>query len=142
MAKRCRRPKPQRRSALSQGGFDWTDLAIFLFFAVPIAGGVLRGILGRKLGSLVTGGGVGMIALLVTSSVAIAVVAAIVALVFSIMSGAAPGLGVRRGGWGAGPWLGGGFGGRGGGGFGGGGGGWGGSGGGGDFGGGGASGDW
>ena len=135
-------PKAATAQRAHQGGFDWTDLAIFLFFAVPIAGGVLRGILGRKLGSLVTGGGVGVIALLVTSSVAIAAVAAIVALVFSIMSGAATGLGVRRSGWGAGPWLGGGFGGRGGGGFGGGGGGWGGSGGGGDFGGGGASGDW
>ena len=38
------------------------NLAIFLFFAVPIVGGVLRGMLGRKLGSLVTGGGVGAIA--------------------------------------------------------------------------------
>jgi uncharacterized protein len=124
----------------ARGGFDWTDFAIFLFFAVPIAGGVLRGILGRKLGSLVTGGGVGFIALMITSSTAIAIVAAIVALLFSLVSGGMGGLGQRRGGWGGGPWIGGGWGG-GGGSWGGGGGGFS-SGGGGDFGGGGASGNW
>ena len=49
-------------------GFDWFDLAIFLFFAVPIAGAMLRGIFGRKLGSLLTAGGVGGLAMLITSS--------------------------------------------------------------------------
>jgi uncharacterized protein len=101
---------------------------------VPIGGSVLRGIMGRKLGSLVTGAGVGVIAMLVTSSIIVGAIAAFVALLFSLfsggMGGALPMGGVRRGG----------FGGFGGGGFSGGG--WGGSGGGGDFGGGGASGDW
>lgn len=46
---------PVRQAA--RDGFNWMDLAIFLFFAVPIAGAVLRKIFGRKLGSLVTGGG-------------------------------------------------------------------------------------
>jgi uncharacterized protein len=126
----------------ARGGFDWTDFAIFLFFAVPIAGGVLRGILGRKLGSLVTGGGVGFIALMITSSAAIAIVAAIVALLFSLVSGGMSGVGPRRGGWSGGPWIGGGWGGGGGSWGGGGGGGGFSSGGGGDFGGGGASGNW
>lgn len=139
-------PAPQRRDARTagDGGFDWTNLAILLFFVVPIVGGVLRGMLGRKLGSLATGGGIGAIALLVTSSLVIAVIAGIVALLFSLLSGGTPAMGSRhRGGWGAGPWIGsGGVGGWGGGRGGGGGGGWGGSGGGGDFGGGGASGDW
>jgi uncharacterized protein len=130
-------PKAQR-SSIGGLGFDWTDLAIFLFFAVPIAGRVLSGIMGRKLGSLVTGAGVGVVAMLVTSSIIVGAIAAFVALLFSLfsggMGGGLPMGGVRRGG----------FGGFGGGGFsgGGGGGGWGGSGGGGDFGGGGASGDW
>lgn len=129
--------EPKRQPRI---GFDWMDLAIFLFFAVPIAGGVLRGILGRKLGSLVTGGGVGFIALMITSSMAIAVIAAIVALLFSLVSGAMGGFGPRRGGWSGGPFIGGGWGG---GSWGGGGGGGGfSSGGGGDFGGGGASGNW
>ena len=128
-------------SGIGGMGFDWTDLAIFLFFAVPIGGSVLRGIMGRKLGSLVTGAGVGVIAMLVTSSIIVGVIAAFVALLFSLfsggMGGGLPMGGVRRGGFGG--FGGGGFSGGGGGG---GGGGWGGSGGGGDFGGGGASGDW
>src|SRR6478609_8815662 len=134
-------PAETKRSS-GKSGFDWFDLAIFLFFAVPIVGGVLRGILGRKLGSLVTGGGVGFIAMLITSSVLVAGVAGVVALLFSMLSGGGGMLGGRRGG----PvFLPGGFGGGGGGWGGGGGGGGGGgfsSGGGGDFGGGGASGNW
>ena len=131
----------QTRQGGGNAGFDWFDLAILLFFAVPIGGAVLRGIFGRKLGSLVTGGGVGAIAMLVTSSLVVAGIAGIVALLFSLLSGAGSALGGRRGhgpvifpgGWGGGG-GGGGWGGGGGGGFG--------SGGGGDFGGGGASGDW
>ena len=133
-----RQPDAQQRSG--GAGFDWFDLAIFLFFAVPIAGAVLRGIFGRKLGSLVTGGGVGAIAMLLTSSLVVAGAAGLFALLFSMMSGGS-GLGGRRGGgpvifpggWGGGGGGGGSWGG-GGGGFG--------SGGGGNFGGGGASGDW
>ena len=121
-------------------GFNWMDLAIFLFIAVPVVGGVLRGMLGRKLGALVTGGGVGVVALLITSSLIVAGIAAFVALLFSMLSGG--GFGSRRSGWGGGPYIGGWGGGGGGNWGGGGGGGWGGSGGGGDFGGGGASGDW
>jgi uncharacterized protein len=134
-------PAQTQRGGGAESGFDWFDLAIFLFFAVPVAGGVLRGILGRKLGSLVTGGGVGFIAMLITSSVLVAGIAGVVALLFSLLSGGGGMLGGRRGG----PvFLPGGFGGGGGGGWGGGGGGGGGfsSGGGGDFGGGGASGNW
>ena len=133
-------PAPKQPEAPRGGGlgFDWMDLAIFLFIAVPVVGGMLRRVMGRKLGALVTGAGVGTIALLITSSLLIAAIAAFVALLFSMMSGAVPGLPTgRRGGFGGGPWIGGG-----GGWGGGGGGGWGGSGGGGDFGGGGASGDW
>jgi uncharacterized protein len=137
-------PAQPRSPAQGKSGFDWFDLAIFLFFAVPVVGSVLRGMMGRKLGSFVTGGGVGFIAMLLTSSLVVAGIAGVIALLFSLLSGSGPfGLSRRHqggpvifpgGGWGGG---GGGFGG-GGGGFGGGFG----SGGGGDFGGGGASGDW
>lgn len=134
-------PTPPK-SAQGSGGFDWFDLAIFLFFAVPIGGAVARGIFGRKLGSLVTGGGVGALAMLFTSSLVIAVIAGIVALLFSVLSGSTP-LGSGRRGRGGPVIFPGGFGGGGGGSWGGGGGGGGfSSGGGGDFGGGGASGDW
>lgn len=135
-------PRVQQQRGPVEAGFDWFDLAVFLFFAVPIGGAVLRGVLGRKLGSLATGGAAGLLALLFTSSIVIAVIAGIVALVFALVTGGGPFGGGRRGGYGApvifpGGWGGGGGGGggwSGGGGFG--------SGGGGDFGGGGASGDW
>ena len=138
-------PAPGRPAQRGDDGFNWMDLAIFLFIAVPIAGRVLSGVLGRKLGALATGAGVGVIALLITSSIVVAAIAAFIALLFAMISGGgSPGLGSgRRGHWGAGPWSGSSGGGWGGGGSGwGGGGGWSGSGGGGDFGGGGASGDW
>jgi uncharacterized protein len=135
-----RAPASQTRGG--NGGFDFFNLAILLFFAVPIVGGVLRAILGRKLGSLATGGGVGLLAMLSTSSLVVAVIAGLVGLLFSLVSGGGPFAG-RRGGHGPIIFPGGGWGGGGGGGWGGGGGGGGfSSGGGGDFGGGGASGDW
>jgi len=139
-------PEPKRTPARANGGqdFDWMNLAIFLFIGVSVAGGVLRAMLGRKLGSAVTGVGAGAIAFFLTSSLVIAAVAGVVALLFLLLSGGA-GLRSRRyGGWG-GPVIGGWGAGHGGGSWGGGGGGgssWGGSGGGGDFGGGGASGNW
>ena len=139
-------PAPARPGLTrADAGFDWFDLVIFLFFAVPIVGGVLRAMLGGKLGAFVMGGGVGLLALLVTSSIVVAVLAGLFALVMSLLSG---GLGMgapRRRTYGhGGPWIGPGWGG---GGWGGGRGGWGGgggfgSGGGGNFGGGGASGSW
>ena len=117
-------------------GFQWMDLAIFVFFAVPIVGSVARGILGPKLGALATGGAAGAVALLITSSLLIAGVAAGLALLYALFAGLLPSLGGsgRRGGGGWQTGTGGFGGGGGGGGFS--------SGGGGDFGGGGASGDW
>lgn len=135
-------PAPtQRGSDRSSGnaGFDWTNLAIFLFIAVPIGGRMLAGIFGRKLGSVATGGAVGVLAWLFTSSVLIGGVAAVVGMVFALVTSLGSLAGMGRGGIGG---FGGGFGG---GGYGGGGRGGGGgfsSGGGGNFGGGGASGGW
>ena len=135
-------PVPQQGNAGrgSDGGFDWTTLAVFLFFAVPIGGRVLSSVLGRKLGSVATGGAVGVLAWLFTSSLIIGGIAALAGIVFALISGLGGAMGGRSSGWGggfgAGGFGGGGFGGgsRGGGGFS--------SGGGGNFGGGGASGNW
>lgn len=118
------------------GGFDWTNLAIFLFFAVPIGGRVLSSVLGRKFGSVATGGAVGVLAWLFTSSLLIGGIAALAGMVFALVTSLG---GLGRGGFGGGGLGGGGgFGGggrsSGGGGFS--------SGGGGNFGGGGASGRW
>lgn len=135
--------EPKVRQA-KNAGFDWIDLAVFLFFGVMVGGRIVRSMFGRTFGSLLTGVGAGTIALFVTSSILIAGAAAFIALLYTLLAG---GLGIaspRRGGWaGGGPWVGGGGfgGGGGGGGWSGGGGGFS-SGGGGDFGGGGASGNW
>ncbi|BEP51096.1 MULTISPECIES: TPM domain-containing protein [Variovorax] len=124
-------------------GIDWENLAIFLFVGVFVAAPIVRSIAGKKLGSVVMGGGIGVIAFLITTSIVIAVLAGLAALMVSLFSAVAATSPARRGGGGFGGWGGGGSGG-----------GWssggssgGGSGdfssgGGGDFGGGGASGDW
>jgi uncharacterized protein len=121
-------------------GFDWQDMAIFLFVGVPILGRILSSVMGRKLGALGTGAAVGAIGWFLTASLLVAAGAGIVALfLVGVM-----GFGSSRGGGGFGPVIwGGGGGGFGGGGFGGGGGSGGfSSGGGGNFDGGGASGRW
>jgi len=121
-------------------GFDWQDLAIFLFVGVPIVGAVLTGVFGRKLGALMTGGAVGGIGWWLTASLLVAGGAGLIALFLVGVMGMGAGR-VGRAGRGGPIIWGGGSGGFGGGGFGGGGGGFS-SGGGGDFGGGGASGNW
>lgn len=128
--------KPPRTSLM---GFDWMDLAIFLFFAVPLVGRVLGGIFGRKLGAVLAGGAVGAIAYFITLSLLVAGIAAVVALFVVLVFGGGGGRSGWSGGgssWGGGSSSGSGWGGgfSDGGGFS--------SGGGGDFGGGGASGDW
>ena len=130
-------PSTTARAKQRGSGFDLQDLAIFLFVGVPIAGAVLTGIFGRKLGSLLTGGVIGGIGWWLTASLLVAGGAGLVALFLVGVMGMGSGR-MGRGG----PII---WGGGGGGGFGGGGGGGGGgfsSGGGGSFGGGGASGSW
>ena len=129
-------PDAQRGASGRAMGFDWEELAVFFFIAVPIAGAALTGMLGRKLGALATGGGAGAIAWWFSTSLLIAGLAGAAALIMVGVFGFGSGGRGRGGGppiiWGGG---GGGWGGGGGGGgFS--------SGGGGDFGGGGASGDW
>ncbi|MEO6623498.1 MAG: TPM domain-containing protein [Burkholderiaceae bacterium] len=135
-------PAPERDGAQGQGRQpmgEWTDLLVFMLFALPIGSAVARSMLGRKLGAMVTGAGIGGLAFLFTTSLVIAGLAAAVALIFALIGGAA-GL-ARAGRWGGGSVGGFGSGGGWSGGSGGGGGGFS-SGGGGDFGGGGASGSW
>jgi uncharacterized protein len=123
-------PAPTAQGHNDTGESPWMDLAIFAFIAVPVLGAVARRILGPKLGALATGGAIGALALLITSSVLIAGLAAVMALLFTLFSNVArhrSGWGTGGGGWSSGTsGSGGGFS----------------SGGGGDFGGGGASGDW
>jgi uncharacterized protein len=134
-------PLPEATTSGGGGDFEWTDLLIFLVFAVPIISSVLRSIFGNKLGVLLTGVGAGGLAWAITSVVWIAVGASLLGMLAGLFMQFVPHLPAtsrsgRGGSWGGS--NGGGF--RGGGGFGGGGGV--GSGGGGNFGGGGASGGW
>ena len=122
-------PNQSEASQRSQSrGPSLESLAIFLFVAVPIAGALLTRMMGRKLGSLATGGMAGGIGWWLTASALLAGVAGLIAVVLVGVFGVGS---ARRGGgsggmppiiWGGG----GGFS----------------SGGGGDFGGGGASGGW
>jgi len=129
------RTAPARRGGAL--GFDWQDIAIFLFVGVPILGRILSSVMGRKLGALGTGAAVGAIGWFLTASLLIAAGAGLVALFLVGVMGS----GSSRGGF-AGPVIWSGGGGFGGGGFGGGSSGGFGSGGGGNFDGGGASGRW
>ncbi|MDB5967427.1 MAG: hypothetical protein JWQ72_3927 [Polaromonas sp.] len=132
-------PLPDTDSLPAAGGspgFQWTDLAAFLFFGVPIGARLLSGVLGRKVGAVATGGAVGVLAWMFTSSVLIAGGVAVVGMLFALFASLASFGGFGRSG-GYTSWGGGGGGGSSGGssgGFS--------SGGGGNFGGGGASGDW
>lgn len=123
------------------GQFDWVSLLVFAVFFIPIGGAIAKGIFGRKLGSLLTGGVTGFLIYGATISLLFAGLGGVAALLMTLLSGVGSSTG-RRGGFPGGGGFGGGWGG----GFGGGGsrGGGGGfsSGGGGDFGGGGASGSW
>ena len=125
-------PLPAVEAASGQG-VDWEELLIFIGLAAPVITRVLRGILGRVLGSLAATAIVGGIVWSFTGSIFIALAAGLLALVMGLLMARLP-----RGGGGSGPgggWGGGGrSGGSGGGGFS--------SGGGGNFGGGGSSGRW
>jgi len=135
-------PAPKAPENTSNQDFQWTDLVIFAFIAVPIIGSVARSLVGSKLGTLLTGASAGGLALFMTSSLLIAGLVAVAAMVLTLFSGlahlASAATGRSGGGWGqrSDSRRGGGFGGFGGfgGGFS--------SGGGGNFGGGGASGGW
>lgn len=145
-------PQPDRtRGGAAKSGFQTEDLLAFLFVAVPVAGGLLSSLVGRKLGALLSGGGAGAVVWWVTHSLLLGVGAGLVALFVvgvlglgSTLRGLGGGRGSGRngpivfgdGGWSRGGRSGGGFAGRGGGfgGFS--------SGRGGDFGGGGAGGSW
>lgn len=123
-------------SAAPSQGFSWTDIGIFLFFAVPVSAAVARAVFGPVFGVLLVGLGTGFLAYLFTRSYLLAAFAGLLGWVWGALSSAGSGPGSSRhstpwsAGSSSGSWSGSGsssdFG----------------SGGGGDFGGGGASGDW
>ena len=126
-------PLPAPAKAAPQADEGVLQILPVLLILAVVAGAILRRMLGRFVGSAATGGVVGGLAWLLAGTLAIALLAGIVAFFFTLVSGVG-GSGRRYyGGFPGGGWGGGGWGGGGGGGF---------SGGGGSFGGGGASGRW
>ncbi len=123
-------PLPAPRQSPVRGVAGIEQYVPVMFVVALVLGGVMRSLLGRFPGALVTGGAVVLLAWLLAGALSIALLAGVIALLFTLVSGGMGGMGMGgvRGGFGRGS-SGGGFGG----GFGGGGGG---------FGGGGASGRW
>jgi len=131
-------PKPDpRRSGRTRGIGSFLPVLMILALVV---GAVLHTVLGRFPGALVTGGAVSVVGWMLAGAISVALVAGVVAFLFTLIGGGMGGHGIGRGRYGGG--YGGGFGSGFGGGFGGGGFGGGGFSGGGGFGGGGASGNW
>lgn len=123
-------PLPEPRGTPIGAAADLQQYLPVILILALVLGGVLRSSLGRFPGAIATGGAIALIAWFVVGAISIALVAGVIALLFTLLSGGAlggHGVGRHHGGFGRG-----GFG-RGGGGFGGGGGG---------FGGGGATGRW
>ena len=125
-------PKPEERRPAGMRGIG-SILPVMMVFAL-VMGGVLHAVLGRFPGALVTGGAVSIVAWMLAGALSVALIAGVIAFLFTLLGGGMGGRGIGGGGFGGG-FGGGGFGGGGfgGGGF---------SGGGGGFGGGGASGRW
>jgi uncharacterized protein len=76
-------PAPDRRA----GGASGTarDYLPVLFVLTLVAGGVLRSVLGRLVGSVVTGGAVAVVAWLLSGTVLIAIIAGAIALAFTLL---------------------------------------------------------
>lgn len=123
-------PEPRRPAAQREGDVG-SYLPILLVVALAV-GGVLRSVLGKLPGAVVTGGVVGAVAWFFVGAVSVALIAGLVALFVTLVGGGTLARGIAGGYYGGGR-GGGGWGGGGGGGY---------SGGGGGFGGGGASGRW
>lgn len=79
-------PSPKKNAGAGNDGFEWTDLAVFLFIAVPIGGRLIAAIIGRKTGAIVTGGVIGWLAWIFTASLIVAGIAALVGVVFALVT--------------------------------------------------------
>ncbi|HXZ47476.1 MAG TPA: TPM domain-containing protein, partial [Usitatibacter sp.] len=101
-------PLPAARPHERKADFasSYANFVFLAFFLVPIVALVLRGLLGRLFGAGLTGAITGVAAWLVFGSLALGVIVALLAFVFTIFSGAGLVRGIGRGPWGG--WGGGG----------------------------------
>ncbi|MFA6312292.1 MAG: YgcG family protein [Sterolibacterium sp.] len=120
-------PLPEPNGKATDGIAEIKTYVPVIFILALMIGGVLRSVLGRFPGALVTGGAVAVVVWLISRALSVTIFAGLGALLYTLLGGGMAGLGVggRLGGFGRGGLGGGGF-----------------SGGGGSFGGGGATGRW
>jgi uncharacterized protein len=95
-------PAPARGAPAVDG--DVFQYLPIVLIAALVIGGLLRAVLGRALGSLATGGAVGLLAWILAGTLFIGVIAGLLAFFFTLVGG------VHRGGFYRGGWGGGGFG--------------------------------
>lgn len=103
-------PLPESRRTPRAGIADIQQYVPVIFILALVVGGVLRSVLGRFPGALVTGGAVAVAAWLFAGALSIALGAGILALLFTLLSGSMGGHGIggHRGGFGTGGFGGGG----------------------------------
>jgi uncharacterized protein len=97
-------PAPARSTSFSSSDFsDLGSVIPFVLFACLFVGGIFRAILGRLLGSVVTGGVLAFIAWFLIGSIglaaAIGVIAFLLAFIADLFSSSGPSTGYSRGGW-------------------------------------------
>jgi len=115
-------PKPEEKLPGGMRGIG--SILPVMMILVLVLGGVLHTVLGRFPGALVTGGAVSVVAWMLAGAIAVALIAGVIAFLFTLLGGGMGGRGLGAGGFRGGGFGGGGFGGggfSGGGGFGGGG---------------------
>lgn len=105
-------PLPESGRIAGRGWSELQQYVPIIFMLALVVGGILRSWLGRFPGALVTGGAVAVAAWLFAGALSIALLAGILALLFTLFGGGMGGLGIggHRGGFGGGG-FGGGFGG-------------------------------
>ncbi len=79
-------PAPNAAAKASNQDFEWMDMLIFAFIAVPIMGSVARSMVGSKLGTVLTGAAAGGLAFFMTSSLLVAGLVTVVAMLFTLFS--------------------------------------------------------
>ncbi len=101
-------PAPQALRQRGGSGDFGGLLNPFVIVGAVVAGAILRSLLGRLIGSVATGGLIGVLAWFIVGSLVVAIVAGLIALVFTMLSDSfgSPGSG-RTGGWSGGGYSGG-----------------------------------
>jgi len=102
-------PKPEEKLPGGMRGIG--SILPVMMILVLVLGGVLHTVLGRFPGALVTGGAVSVVAWMLAGAIAVALIAGVIAFLFTLLGGGMGGRGLGAGGFRGGGFGGGGFGG-------------------------------